>query len=201
MASIARGGGWDEDGFVAGAATAAAAPPAAAPGQRPSPAAAAAADVMDAMSGLLRSPGRAEGGRSVSAYSSDLGHALKSVVKARAAARTGARCEGAASRARRAGLLGHARQPPLSVAPPHPAQVFTTTASPNFSAPWQMQAQSKCTASGFAIAPLSSRRILTNAHAVANEVRRVAWAQGACARPMLLPCRRRLPHAKSHVHI
>jgi hypothetical protein len=30
--------------------------------------------------------------------------------------------------------------------------------------------QTKCTATGFVIAPLSSRRILTNAHAVANQV-------------------------------
>jgi hypothetical protein len=30
--------------------------------------------------------------------------------------------------------------------------------------------QTKCTATGFVIAPLGSRRILTNAHAVANQV-------------------------------
>ena len=35
-----------------------------------------------------------------------------------------------------------------------------------------MNAQSKCTATGFVIEPLASRRILTNAHAVANQVRR-----------------------------
>lgn len=33
-----------------------------------------------------------------------------------------------------------------------------------------MHAQSKCTASGFVIPPLSSRRILTNAHATADQV-------------------------------
>lgn len=42
--------------------------------------------------------------------------------------------------------------------------------SPNFSQPWQMHAQSTCTASGFVISPLGERRILTNAHAVANHV-------------------------------
>jgi hypothetical protein len=45
-----------------------------------------------------------------------------------------------------------------------------STCSPNFSQPWQMHQQTKCTATGFVVAPLSSRRILTNAHAVANEV-------------------------------
>lgn len=30
--------------------------------------------------------------------------------------------------------------------------------------------QTKCTATGFVIAPLGSRKILTNAHAVANQV-------------------------------
>ncbi|GFH22171.1 PDZ_3 domain-containing protein [Haematococcus lacustris] len=48
--------------------------------------------------------------------------------------------------------------------------VFATTASPNYATPWQMHAQSKSTASGFVIAPISQRRILTNAHAVANQV-------------------------------
>lgn len=33
-----------------------------------------------------------------------------------------------------------------------------------------MHQQTKCTATGFVIAPLGSRRILTNAHAVANQV-------------------------------
>ncbi|KAJ9533519.1 hypothetical protein QJQ45_026587 [Haematococcus lacustris] len=41
---------------------------------------------------------------------------------------------------------------------------------PNYATPWQMHAQSKSTASGFVIAPISQRRILTNAHAVANQV-------------------------------
>ncbi|KAL6756125.1 hypothetical protein V8C86DRAFT_116654 [Haematococcus lacustris] len=49
-------------------------------------------------------------------------------------------------------------------------KVFATTASPNYATPWQMHAQSKSTASGFVIAPISQRRILTNAHAVANQV-------------------------------
>ncbi|KIZ01125.1 Protease Do-like 10 [Monoraphidium neglectum] len=49
-------------------------------------------------------------------------------------------------------------------------KIFTTSASPNFSQPWQMQAQTKCTASGFAISPREERRILTNAHAVSNQV-------------------------------
>ena len=59
--------------------------------------------------------------------------------------------------------------------PQNPPQQTTNTnktkQSPSFSQPWQMQAQTKCTASGFVIAPASSRRILTNAHAVANHVR------------------------------
>jgi hypothetical protein len=33
-----------------------------------------------------------------------------------------------------------------------------------------MHQQTKCTATGFVISPLGSRRILTNAHAVANQV-------------------------------
>lgn len=42
--------------------------------------------------------------------------------------------------------------------------------SPNYSSPWQMLQQTKCTATGFVISPLGSRRILTNAHAVANQI-------------------------------
>lgn len=42
--------------------------------------------------------------------------------------------------------------------------------SPSFHTPWQMQGQTKSTASGFIVAPLSARRILTNAHAVAGQV-------------------------------
>lgn len=49
-------------------------------------------------------------------------------------------------------------------------KVFATTASPSFSLPWQICAQTKLTASGFVVAPLSARRVLTNAHAVANHV-------------------------------
>jgi hypothetical protein len=41
---------------------------------------------------------------------------------------------------------------------------------PSFSQPWQMLSQTKCTATGFVIEPLGKRRILTNAHAVANQV-------------------------------
>ena len=47
---------------------------------------------------------------------------------------------------------------------------LTSTCSPNFSTPWQMHQQSKSTASGFIISPISERRILTNAHAVANQI-------------------------------
>lgn len=43
-------------------------------------------------------------------------------------------------------------------------KIFTSYARPNYSQPWAMRPQTKCTASGFAIA---NRRILTNAHAVA----------------------------------
>ncbi|EFJ52282.1 trypsin family [Volvox carteri f. nagariensis] len=49
-------------------------------------------------------------------------------------------------------------------------KIFCTSANPNYSLPWQMMTQTKSTASGFVVAPLSSRRILTNAHAVANQV-------------------------------
>ncbi|KAG2501015.1 hypothetical protein HYH03_000835 [Edaphochlamys debaryana] len=49
-------------------------------------------------------------------------------------------------------------------------KIFCTSANPNFSLPWQMMAQTKSTASGFVVAPLPARRILTNAHAVANQV-------------------------------
>lgn len=49
-------------------------------------------------------------------------------------------------------------------------KIFTTSANPNFSAPWQMHAQTKSTATGFIVEPLAQRRILTNAHAVANQV-------------------------------
>jgi hypothetical protein len=70
----------------------------------------------------------------------------------------------------------HARRPPTL--PPHTQthtpnakQVFTTSASPNFSQPWTYLSQTKCTASGFAISPLSKRLLLTNAHAVAQQVR------------------------------
>lgn len=60
--------------------------------------------------------------------------------------------------------------PELSKALKSVVKIFTTMASPNFSSPWQMCQQTKCTATGFVIAPLSSRRVLTNAHAVANQV-------------------------------
>ncbi|KAI8476024.1 MAG: trypsin-like cysteine/serine peptidase domain-containing protein [Monoraphidium minutum] len=63
-----------------------------------------------------------------------------------------------------------AYSPDLSKALRSVVKIFTTTANPNFSQPWQMQAQCKCTASGFAISPLQERRLLTNAHAVANQV-------------------------------
>lgn len=66
----------------------------------------------------------------------------------------------------RAGAYG----PELSRSLKSVVKIFTTVANPNFSQPWQMQAQTKCTASGFAISPLQERRILTNAHAVANQV-------------------------------
>ncbi|GLI64114.1 hypothetical protein VaNZ11_007289 [Volvox africanus] len=49
-------------------------------------------------------------------------------------------------------------------------KIFSTSANPSFNLPWQIMSQSKSTASGFVVAPLSSRRILTNAHAVANQV-------------------------------
>ncbi|GLC63300.1 hypothetical protein PLESTF_000021700 [Pleodorina starrii] len=49
-------------------------------------------------------------------------------------------------------------------------KIFATSANPNYSLPWQMMGQTKSTASGFVVAPLSARRILTNAHAVANAV-------------------------------
>ncbi|PNW86569.1 hypothetical protein CHLRE_02g092000v5 [Chlamydomonas reinhardtii] len=49
-------------------------------------------------------------------------------------------------------------------------KIFCTSANPNYALPWQMMAQSKSTATGFVVAPLNSRRILTNAHAVTNQV-------------------------------
>eukprot|EP00741_Cyanophora_paradoxa_P006951 tig00001065_g6725.t1 len=45
-------------------------------------------------------------------------------------------------------------------------KIFATCMSPNFSMPWQMKRQSKSTSSGFAI---EGRRIVTNAHSVANQ--------------------------------
>eukprot|EP00877_Chromochloris_zofingiensis_P007489 jgi/Chrzof1/2994/Cz12g07110.t1 len=60
--------------------------------------------------------------------------------------------------------------PELTKALKSVVKIFTTSANPNFSQPWQMHAQSTCTASGFVISPLGERRILTNAHAVANHV-------------------------------
>ena len=39
---------------------------------------------------------------------------------------------------------------------------------PNYSLPWQMKAQTKSTASAWILAPASHRRIVTNAHAVAD---------------------------------
>eukprot|EP00879_Flechtneria_rotunda_P008710 GHRR01009124.1.p1 GENE.GHRR01009124.1~~GHRR01009124.1.p1 ORF type:complete len:569 (+),score=138.88 GHRR01009124.1:238-1944(+) len=60
--------------------------------------------------------------------------------------------------------------PELTKALKSVVKIFTTMASPNFGQPWQMHQQTKCTATGFVVAPLGSRRILTNAHAVANQV-------------------------------
>lgn len=50
------------------------------------------------------------------------------------------------------------------------ALILSLPRSPNYALPWQMMAQSKSTATGFVVAPLNSRRILTNAHAVTNQV-------------------------------
>ena len=43
-------------------------------------------------------------------------------------------------------------------------KIFTTFTEPNFSQPWSMSQQQKCTGTGFAI---DGRRIITNAHVVA----------------------------------
>mmetsp|Transcript_7857 Transcript_7857/g.12575 ORF Transcript_7857/g.12575 Transcript_7857/m.12575 type:complete len:241 (-) Transcript_7857:2063-2785(-) len=45
-------------------------------------------------------------------------------------------------------------------------KIFTIVTCPNFSMPWQMKRQQKSTSSGFVI---SGKRILTNAHSVANQ--------------------------------
>eukprot|EP00741_Cyanophora_paradoxa_P007220 tig00001094_g6985.t2 len=45
-------------------------------------------------------------------------------------------------------------------------KVFCVVTSPNYSMPWQMKRQMKTTASGFVI---SGRRIITNAHGIANQ--------------------------------
>ena len=185
MAFSSRTNGWDE-GFIA-SATASAAPVA--------PVRGSAADMysagngagggssMDPLSGIM-SPKRMRAEQAAgSAYAPDLARALKSVVKASAiraqrrrfphlnasqpavaAARHAlVQANGACHTLHTCSCFAH----PLAL----PPQIFTTTASPNFSQPWQMCAQSKCTASGFAISPLEQRRILTNAHAVANQVR------------------------------
>ncbi len=66
-------------------------------------------------------------------------------------------------------LSNHLHEHPES-APLHRLALFVSLRSPNFSQPWQMMQQTKSIASGFVVAPLSARRILTNAHAVANQV-------------------------------
>eukprot|EP01119_Soliformovum_irregulare_P010447 TRINITY_DN2570_c0_g1_i2.p1 TRINITY_DN2570_c0_g1~~TRINITY_DN2570_c0_g1_i2.p1 ORF type:complete len:524 (+),score=154.43 TRINITY_DN2570_c0_g1_i2:96-1667(+) len=45
-------------------------------------------------------------------------------------------------------------------------KIFATSSEPNYSMPWQMKKQKRSTSSGFII---SGRRIMTNAHAVANQ--------------------------------
>jgi hypothetical protein len=137
---------------------------------------------IDPLSGVL-SPKRMRAEQQAgSAYSPDLSRALKSVVKVhRSLGFWRQRAAVVARRLSRRLLVAlntrqHATRytavANLAYPPTHRsnAQIFTTSAQPNFSAPWQMQAQTKCTASGFAVSPLESRRILTNAHAVANQV-------------------------------
>jgi S1-C subfamily serine protease len=48
--------------------------------------------------------------------------------------------------------------------------VLVAACSPNYATPWQMLPQTKSTATGFVVAPLSARRVLTNAHAVAGQI-------------------------------
>jgi S1-C subfamily serine protease len=45
-------------------------------------------------------------------------------------------------------------------------KIFTVTTEPDYSMPWQMKKQKRSTSSGFVI---SDRRIITNAHAIANQ--------------------------------
>jgi hypothetical protein len=191
MAFATRSGGSWEEGFLHAAASTLSPvlerpAPAAADGDAAAPAGGESG--MDPLSGMLSPKRMRAEQRAGSAYAPDLARALKAVVKVRgsavrADARPGGR--GALAQTTRRAPAGAPPPAPTNHAPtdrpPRPAQIFTASALPNFSQPWQMQAQSKCTASGFAIAPLSSRRILTNAHAVANQVgNRAARAAQAC---------------------